>query len=162
MRVAQQLTDSFYSSFIRVLPWKKKVWKEARERHQPGVTPPYVTTILGRKRRLPDLLAFRDGDRLSAERQAVSVVISGSSADLFKVIMINCHNELLRQPWEGHILMTVHDEIVVEAPAEYKQEAYDLVKRTMENVLNPFTGEPMVSVPLIAEAKIVTRWSEAK
>jgi DNA polymerase-1 len=162
MKMAKELSYSFYKTFPRVKPWKLRVIKEAKSRYQKGVNPPYVMTILGRKRRLPGLNSNDNTRRSAAERQAISVTISGSAADLFKVIMINCFNELNTQEWEGHILMTVHDELVVEVPEEYGEEALALVKGVMEKVINPFTGEEAISVPLIAEAKIVKRWSDAK
>ena len=121
-----------------------------------------MTTLLGRKRRLPALSWLDQGARSAAERQAVSVTISGSAADLFKIAMIQCDQMLLREQWEGHILMTVHDELVVEIPEEFAEDGLALVKHAMEEIANPFTGEPMLSVPIVADAKIVDRWSEAK
>ena len=162
VKVARQLLSVFYNSYPRVEPWKKHVVAEARGRFKKGKTPPYVTTILGRRRRLPALSWSDDELRSGAERQAVSVTVSGSAADLFKVVMINCFNQLKKQPWEGHILMTVHDELVVEVPEEYAEEGLRLVKTVMEDVKNPFTGEEMLSVPIVADAKVVSRWSDAK
>jgi DNA polymerase-1 len=121
-----------------------------------------VTTILGRKRRLPGLLSVDKKKRSGAERQAISVTISGSAADLFKVAMIDCHNLLRSRKWEGHILMTVHDELVVEVPERHADEGLQLVQSAMEDIENPLTGEPMLSVPVTADAKIVERWSDAK
>lgn len=158
---AERLRDSFYRTYRTVIPWKEQTIREATMRMR-SRNPPYVTTILGRKRRLPELVHHDLGIRSAAERQAISVVIQGSAADLFKVIMVNCHNMLLAQPWEGHILMTVHDELVVEVPEEHAEDGLRIVREAMENVMNPFTGEPMLSVPLKADAKVVRRWSEAK
>jgi DNA polymerase I-like protein with 3'-5' exonuclease and polymerase domains len=100
--------------------------------------------------------------RAGAERQAVSSIIQGSAADLFKLAMIDCHELLQKQAWEGHIIMTVHDELVVEVPERYAKEGLVLVKSAMESVVNPFTEEPILSLPVVADAKIVERWSDAK
>ncbi len=58
--------------------------------------------------------------------------------------------------------MTIHDELVVEVPEGYAEEALELVRVSMEDVTNPFTGEPVLSVPIVADGKIVQRWSDAK
>lgn len=160
-KMARQLLDGFYNTYKRVKPWKAEILDDARSHYKKGKTPPYVTTILGRKRRLPKLYYQDNGERGGAERQAVSVTISGSAADVFKVIMVNTYNELKKQPWEAHILMTVHDELIVEVPKEHAEAGLALVVRTMENVMGA-DGKPMLSVPVIADAKIVERWSDAK
>lgn len=158
--MAKKLTQSFYATFRRVRPWKFQVLDEARARKK-GKTPPYVMTILGRKRRLPQLHALDNYDRSSAERQAISVTISGSSADIFKMIMIDCFEELRREVPSAHILMCVHDELVVECPERHEKRVYEIVKRTMETVLDD-DGNDLLRVPIVAEAKIVKRWSDAK
>lgn len=162
VRVAKQLLDSFYRSYPAVAPWKLDLYEEARARYKKGKQPPYVETLLGRRRRLPDLYSIDKFRRSGAERQAVSVTISGSAADLFKVCMVNCYRLLEERKWEGHILMTVHDELIVEVPERYADEGLLLVKHAMENIDNPFTGDPIISVPVVADAKVVTRWADAK
>jgi DNA polymerase I-like protein with 3'-5' exonuclease and polymerase domains len=161
-KLAQQVLDGFYETYQRVGPWKDKVIEDAVAKFKKGQSQCYVETILGRKRRLPQLRFADSGLRSAAERQAISVTISGSAADLFKVIMVDCHGLLTERSWTGHILMTVHDELVVEVPEAHAEEGLRLVKSAMEDVLNPFTGEPMLSVPVVADAKIVTRWSDGK
>jgi DNA polymerase I-like protein with 3'-5' exonuclease and polymerase domains len=163
IRVAQKVIDGFYGTYRSVKPWKAHILERARNTYRKGKQQPYVETILGRRRRLPELHYLDWGKRAAAERQAISTVISGSAADLFKVIMINTHRNLLTAGFNGHILMTVHDELVVEVPAHHQEEGLDIVKSTMENeALNPFTREPLLTVPIVADAKIVGRWSEAK
>ena len=163
LKTAKQLQAGFYNAYKAVQPWKDSIIQQARSRQVKNVTPPYVTTILGRKRRLIALGSkVEDYERFAAERQAVSVSISGSAADLFKLAMIQCHARLLEQDWEGHMLMTVHDELIVEVPEDYQDEGLALVKSAMEDIINPFTGKPILTVPIVADAKIVTRWSDAK
>jgi DNA polymerase-1 len=162
-KVAQQVLDGFYDTYRRVAPWKEEVLHLARSHYKrKSKNPPYVTTILGRKRRLPALWYLDNAERYAAERQAISVTISGSAADLFKLAMIDVYELLRRQSWQGNILMTVHDELVVEVPRSQAEDALQLIRTGMENVVDPFTGQPILSVPIVADAKIVTRWSEAK
>jgi DNA polymerase-1 len=161
--LAKRVQTGFYSTYKAVEPWKQQLIAEALVKSdRKKRIKPYVETILGRKRRLPELLSRDRGDRSAAERQAVSSVIQGSAADLFKVGMIDCFDSLQQQKWEGHILMTVHDELVVEVPERYAEEGLILVKSAMENVCNPFTGDPILSLPIVADAHIVVRWSDAK
>ena len=162
VRTAQKVIDGFYATYRRVMPWKQETIYEARNRYKRRKSPPYTLTILGRKRRLPELMSSVRSVRSGAERQAISSIIQGSAADLFKLGMIETHRKLQDVKWEGHILMMVHDEMVVEVPERYADEGLELVKSSMENVLNPMTGEPILSIPIVAEAKIVTRWSEGK
>jgi DNA polymerase I-like protein with 3'-5' exonuclease and polymerase domains len=124
--------------------------------------PPYVKTILGRKRRLPELFSRIDKKKYGAERQAISSVIQGSAADLFKVAIIGTDNALVETGWDAHILMVVHDELVVEVPESHAEEGLALVQHSLECVEHPFRGGPILSVPLVADAKIVRRWSDAK
>lgn len=160
---AKEVINGFYSTYKQVYPWKQDVIDDARNRgNRKKKIPPYTLTILGRKRRLPDLRSSVNEKRSAAERQAVSSVIQGSAADLFKLGMIQCHKQLQEVDWDGHLLMMVHDELVVEVPERHAEEGLKLVKYSMENVVNPLTGEPILSIPIEAEAKIVTRWSDAK
>jgi DNA polymerase-1 len=164
-RVAEKLLAAFYDAYPRVQPWKEEIWDEACRRFRKGRVPPYVTTILGRKRRLPALLwgGTKEKNRLrsAAERQAISVTISGSAADLFKTIVIDANNVFEDFGW-GHCLMLVHDEIVAEVPEKYAEDGLIVIKEVMENVRNPFTDEKFLSVPIVADTHLVTRWSDAK
>jgi DNA polymerase I-like protein with 3'-5' exonuclease and polymerase domains len=158
---AAKVQRAFYDTYQRVQPWKDKVLRQCRETYRPPKGMPYVTTILGRKCRVPGLLATDDNLVWGAERRAISVRIQGTAADLFKLAMIQCYDRLCAQDYEAHMLMVVHDELVVEAPYRQAEHCLDLVKTAMEDVDNPFTGRPILKgVPIVADAKIVSRWSD--
>ena len=130
--------------------YRNKVIREAR-RH----SPPHVTTILGRKRTIPQVNSADDGLRMYAERQLFNAEIQGSSADLTKLAMVRFFRR--RKPhWQ--ILLTVHDEIVVTAPAHEAEECRALLVECMIGDIM----QDMISVPLTVDAKICNRWSEAK
>ena len=101
--VAKQVRDAFYDSYRRVNPWKKDVLAIARSTYRKGRAP-YVETVLGRKRRLPGLLSAVEKTRWGAERQAISSVVQGSAADIFKLGMLNMYPEL-KETVDGHILI---------------------------------------------------------
>jgi DNA polymerase-1 len=160
-RVARQVLEGFYATYEEVGPWRQRILELAYSRRK-GKTPPYVKTVLGRKRRLPGLLSSVPKNRYGAQRQAVSSIIQGSAADLFKVAVINCDDALIETGWDAHILMVVHDELVVEVPECHAEAGLTLVKHCLESIENPFKGGPILDVPLVADANIVSRWSDAK
>lgn len=118
---------------------------------------PYVRTMLGGLRRLPDINSNNDGFRYRAERQAVSAVIQGSAADLIKLAMVRADSMLAAVPG-AHLVLTVHDEIVLTAPEEHAKQAAEVLSTAM---LGPGI-QKLVKVPLTSDIKIVDRWSEAK
>jgi DNA polymerase I-like protein with 3'-5' exonuclease and polymerase domains len=118
---------------------------------------PYVKTLLGRKRRLPELYSRDWGMRSYAERQAVNSKIQGSAADLIKLAMVRTHAGLMEIP-DAAIDLTVHDELVLSAPEEHAERVAEILQDGM-------TGEgiqKLVRVPLVADVKIGDRWGEMK
>lgn len=116
---------------------------------------PYITTLFGRKRRIPELRSSVEGIRKGAERQLFNSLIQGGAADLLKLAMIRVDSMI---PPEIQLTLTVHDEIVLSAPDDMAQEAANILTEAM-------TGPKIqnhVRVPLLADVKIVNRWSDAK
>ena len=116
---------------------------------------PHTTTLMGRVRRLPGLMSTDSGMRAYSERQCFNARVQGSSADITKVAM----NTFMRDKHDlWKLLLTVHDENVVQAPADQAEEARDCL-------INSMTGphlQSLLSVPLKVDVHIVDRWSEAK
>jgi len=117
--------------------------------------PPHVRTLLGRYRRLPELLSSNDEVRARAERQAFNAHIQGSGGDLMKLAMVRLRKRL---PKGATMILTVHDEIVVHAPKDISEEVAEAVREAA-------TGEEiqkLFRVPVTGELAIVERWSDAK
>jgi len=145
---AQDLLTAFARKFASIDRYRKTVIAESRNR-----TPiPYATTILKRRRYLPDLRAKEMWQRSRAERQAFNTVIQGSAADLIKVAMVRAHHMV---PDQAKLILTVHDELVTIAPKELAEETANSIRNAME-------GIHVLSVPLLADVKIVDRWGDAK
>lgn len=110
-----------------------------------------VRTIIKRKRRFPDYAkAKKDHDRKMVgriERQALNSIIQGSASDIMKLQMRNLH-PILKQ-YNAHILLQIHDEIVVECPIELAEKVSEVVKYEMENVVK-LNGVPLVTVPHVS------------
>jgi DNA polymerase-1 len=106
---ARDLLDSFGKKFPAVARYKRQVISDCRRQ-----TPiPYVSTLLKRRRYLPDLRAKDQWTRAKAERQAFNTMIQGSAADLIKVAMVRAQAMI---PVESSLILTVHDELVTITP----------------------------------------------
>lgn len=145
---AKKLLDSFAARFPSVSRYKKLVISESR-RKSPV---PYVSTMLHRRRYLPDLRSKEMWKRARAERQAFNTVIQGSAADLIKVAMIRAFHMI---PDEASLVLTVHDELVTVTPDYLAEETAEAIRSAME-------GITALNVPVIADITIVQRWGEAK
>ncbi|NIY68026.1 DNA polymerase [Streptomyces malaysiensis] len=147
---AKQILAEHERQFAEVYAYKRKLLRTVRSRRPV----PYLRTLLGRKRRLPDLLSHDHGLRAKAERQVVNSHIQGSNADMTKRALVRLHQNLLP---DMQILLTVHDEIAAMCPADMAEEGAKVLHWAM-------AGEAMqlLSVPVTTDVKICDRWSEAK
>jgi DNA polymerase-1 len=114
----------------------------------------WVSTLLGRRRLLPDITSTNNRVRSFAERVAVNTPIQGTAADLIKRAMITLDHELKAAKSPALLLLQVHDELVLEVPAEALEETRDLVVQHMEGALE-------LKVPLLVEAHSGSNWAEA-
>jgi DNA polymerase-1 len=114
----------------------------------------WVTTILGRRRYLPELAARDPAVRQFAERAATNTPIQGSAADLIKLAMITLHRRLREGGFAARLLLQVHDELVLEAPAAEAAAVAELVRDAMEHVWP-------LRVPLRVDVRSGANWAEA-
>lgn len=115
----------------------------------------FVETIFHRRRYIPELRDRNFNVRAFGERVAANAPIQGSAADLIKVAMIRIHAALPREGFLGRMLLQVHDELVLEAPAGEVDRLAGLVRREME-------GAVQLAVPLVVEVGTGVNWLEAK
>jgi DNA polymerase-1 len=144
---ARDLLSNFGSKFSSVNSYRAKVIGITRLNN-----PHYVSTILGRRRYLPEISSKDHFLRSSAERQAFNTRIQGSAADIIKLAMIRAHEML---PAGASMLLTVHDELVTLTPNDKIEESVAAIREAME-------GIDLLKVPLVADIKTVDRWGEAK
>ena len=145
---AQQLIDNFYKSFPKINQYRLKIENMAE-------TYGYVTTITGRKRRLPDMqLEDKDDYRYQeAHRQSLNSVIQGSSADIMKFSMIAIYNDPRYKALDCHMIITVHDELIMEVPEEHIKEGAELLVGTMKRV-----GHSLIDLPMSVDAEVNDYW----
>ena len=144
---AQRFIDEYFVRFAGVRAFLDRTVAEARERG-------YVETIFGRRRYVPELRDPNFNVRAFGERVAANSPIQGSAADLIKVAMVRLA-ATLREGRQARILLQVHDELVLEAPADEAESTAELVRREME-------AAAALDVPLVAEVGIGANWLEAK
>jgi DNA polymerase-1 len=115
----------------------------------------FTTTLLGRRRYLPELGSDNFRVRQTAERMALNAPIQGSAADIIKMAMVALDAEVEQRGWRTALLLQVHDELVLEAPAEEAEEAAHLTRSIMEGVaaLRVPLRVDLGTGPSLAEAK---------
>ena len=109
-------------------------------------------TLMGRRRALPEINRSRR-EKQQAERLAVNTPIQGTAADLLKKAMVDLYHTLKRDRLEARILLTVHDELVLECPQSETEKVVDLIRNSMENVHE-------LSVPLRVDVGVGHHWAE--
>ncbi len=147
---AKQYIETFFSRFAAVRALMDRNIAEGREKG-------YTTTILGRRRPIPELQSGDPTQRGFGERMAVNSPIQGSAADLIKVAMINVHKTLQKELPHVKMILQVHDELIFEVPDHDLEETKRLVKQEMEGV-----GKQLgLSVPLKVDLGVGKNWRVA-
>jgi DNA polymerase I len=111
----------------------------------------YVTTILNRRRYIPEIKSKNIGLRQFAERQAINTPVQGSAADLMKLAIINIHEDLLKKKMRSRMIITVHDELVFNVPQSELKEMAGFVREKMENAWK-------LTVPITVSVKAGKNW----
>ena len=147
---AKKYIDTFFERFAAVRALMDRNIAEAK-------TKGYTTTILGRRRPIPELQSGDPVQRGFGERMAVNSPIQGSAADLIKVSMIHVNRRLHDELPHTKMILQVHDELIFEVPEKDVEEAKRLVKGEMEG-----TGKKLgLSVPLKVDLGIGKNWRVA-
>lgn len=123
---AQHFIDEYFKQYPGVKVWLDATIATAREQG-------YVTTLLGRRRYVPELKSSDVNTRKAAERVAINTPVQGSAADIIKLAMLRLDTALAGKP--AQMLLQVHDELVVEAEADFADEAAALTRTLMEGAL---------------------------
>lgn len=166
MKEAKQVLLEIPKAFPVMSAYKANVIRRAK---QSGPVP-FVETLFGRRRYIPALtikapawspnLSEEDRQRRGllsqAERQAFNTVIQGSAADIMKLAIVRAHSCFLDEP-DINVILTVHDELVTITPDDRAEETAEAIRLSMEGI-----SLKEITVPLIADVKIVSTWGSAK
>ena len=145
---AQQYIDAYFKRYAKVQEYIEGSVEGARQTGQ-------VRTLFGRLRPIPDISSRDVPARNRAEREAMNTPLQGTAADLLKLAMVKTHARLQREERATRMILTVHDELVFEAPESEIDAARESVREEMEGVY------PM-KVPLKVDLGIGKNWREAK
>lgn len=146
-KIAQAYIEEYFKKYAGVQAYIETSLNEARQRG-------YVTTLLNRRRYLPDIHSPNGPIRQASERMAINTPLQGTAADIIKVAMIHIQNRLEELGLLTKMIMQVHDELVFEVPEEEIQKATALVQNEMETVMN-------LSIPLKISIHSGKNWAEA-
>jgi DNA polymerase-1 len=147
-REAAEFIEQYFAAFPGVRKYMDDIVAQAR---QDG----YVTTLMGRRRYLPDIKASNFNLRSFAERTAMNTPIQGTAADIIKLAMARMDEKLKELGLRSRMLLQVHDELVFEVPPDEVETMTALVPETMAKAFP-------LDVPLKADVSVGTNWYEAK
>ncbi|MFH0957250.1 MAG: DNA polymerase I [Pseudomonadota bacterium] len=147
LKVAKKYLEEYYETYSGV----KRYMDEVPER---ASHVGFVTTLLGRKRYLPDLTNPNKVAQQAARRIAINTTIQGSAADLMKLAMLNAHKRLSEEIPSARLILQVHDELVVESESRDIETATAILRFEMENAYR-------LSVPLVVDISVGANWDEA-
>lgn len=145
---ANEFVESYLKRLPRVQAYIEETKRKAREEG-------YVETLLGRRRHFPELQRRRVPRNLreAAYREAINAPIQGTQADIIKLAMIRLHDTLKQRKADTRMLLQVHDELLLEVPAEEMEEIAPLVRQTMGDAFE-------LDVPIKVDVKVGPNWRD--
>ncbi|HLI31189.1 MAG TPA: DNA polymerase I [Solirubrobacteraceae bacterium] len=145
---AHEFISAYLERFSQVALFMRQTVERARESGE-------VRTLWGRRRTLPELASSKHQERSAGERLAVNSIIQGSAADIIKIAMIAAEQALRREALRTRLILTIHDELLFEAPPEEVEQASELVRSAMTSF---WEREPA----LVVDIGVGNNWLEAK
>ncbi|MFV2064544.1 MAG: DNA polymerase I [Chloroflexota bacterium] len=141
---AREFIDSYFGAYSGIAYYMLHIKEVAREQG-------YVETLLGRRRWIPELDARNSQLRGAGERMAINMPIQGTAADIMKIALIRLHERMRSEGSVARMLLSVHDEVLLEVPRGSVDEVAALVREVMESALK-------LDVPLVADVKTGDDW----
>ncbi len=145
---AQEYIDAYLARFPHVQDFIERTIEQAE---RDG----YVTSLLGRRRPVPEIRARNRATHSLGERLAVNFVMQGSNADIIKVAMVDIHRRLREEGRNAKLVLQVHDELLLEVPDKEVNQVRDLVRQEM-------CGAYPLDPPLGVDVGVGDDWAEAK
>ena len=141
---AQDFINTYFATYSGISYYMLAIKEQAR-------TQGYVTTLLGRKRHIPELAARNPTLRAAGERMAINMPIQGTAADIVKIAMIRLDERLKAGGFRARPLLQVHDELLLEVPRAEVETLVPILRETMEGALP-------LDVPLTVDIKVGDDW----
>ena len=147
VKEAEAFLQTYLATFPNIDGYMEKTIADAR---QCG----YVSTLFGRRRALPELNSNNHNIRASGERMARNTPIQGTAADVIKLAMVRVWRRMRNEKMESRLILTVHDELIVEAPEAEAEKAAQILREEMEGCVH-------YAVPLSTDVHTGKNWLEA-
>lgn len=144
---AKEYMDRYFDTYAGVRAYQKQIVAQAK-------ADGYVSTLMGRRREMPELKDSNRNKRAFGERVALNMPIQGTAADLIKLAMIRVQERLKAEGRTGRLVLQVHDELIVECPEAEGETIARIVEEEMERVAS-------LDVKLEAEAHVGHSWADA-
>jgi DNA polymerase I len=141
---AQEFINNYFATYSGISYYMLHIKETARQRG-------YVSTLLGRKRHIPELEARNPSLRGAGERMAINMPIQGTAADIVKIAMIRVADRIASDGFAARLLLSVHDELLLEVPRDEVDRLVPVVRSTMEAALP-------LDVPLTVDVKVGDNW----
>ncbi len=145
---AAEYIDNYMGRFPAVQAFIERTIADAKQQG-------YVTTVFGRRRDIPELRSAQFQTRMQGERLAVNTVIQGTAADIIKIAMTRCDRRLADDDLRSRLVLTIHDELLFEAPLDEGQRVAESMAAEMEAACE-------LDPPLKVDVGIGDNWLEAK
>jgi DNA polymerase-1 len=145
---ARTYINTYFERYPNVKKYMEDIVKKAEDDS-------YVSTILNRRRYIPEAKASNRIVKALGERLAMNTPIQGSAADIIKMAMVNVHKELKGQGLKSTLILQVHDELILNVYEDELDKVKELVRKEMEEVIK-------LSVPLEVDINIGSTWYDAK
>lgn len=145
---AKQFIERYFDSYPGVKDYMEDIVHTAKQQG-------FVTTLMNRRRYLPEITSRNFNRRSFAERTAMNTPIQGSAADIIKQAMIDLNEKLEQEKLQARILLQVHDELILEAPKSELDKLIEIVPAIMENTVK-------LNVPLKVDYEYGASWFDAK
>ncbi len=145
---AKKYIDNYFERYPNVKKYMVDIVAEAKEKG-------YVTTLLNRRRFIPEISSKNAIVRNAGERVAMNTPIQGTAADIIKIAMIKVYDELKSNKLKSRLILQIHDELIIETHKDELELVKDLIKRNMESALT-------LNVPLTVEVHFGESWYDSK
>ena len=145
---ARQYIDGYLNTYPNIKNYMEEIVKIAKKDG-------YVTTILGRKRYIPEINSKNFNIRSFGERIALNTPIQGSAADIIKLAMIKVYERLKEEKVNAKLILQIHDELIIECDEKEKDIVKNILKESMENVYK-------LDLPLKVDICEGRNWYESK
>ena len=150
--ISRKKAKKYIEDYLNEYPGIKKFMEDIIEKAKEQG---YVETLFNRRRYIPELQSKNYMVRQFGTRVAMNTPIQGTAADIMKIAMLKVNKELQKRELKSKIILQVHDEMMIEALENEKEEVKEILKSSMENAIK-------LDVPLIAEISEATNWYDCK